>query len=73
MTFPMFEKVSVKGDGAHPLFVQLNELAGAPSWNFNKYLIDRSGNVVARFGSGVGPESDRLSGEIDRLLSEPRG
>jgi len=73
VTFPMYEKISVKGDGAHPLFVQLNDLAGAPSWNFNKYLIDRSGNVVSRFGSNVGPESERLTGEIDRLLSEPRG
>lgn len=73
VTFPMFAKVEVKGEGAHPLFVQLASLAGVPTWNFNKYLIDRQGNVVARFGSSVGPGSDELTAEIERLLSSPRG
>lgn len=70
VTFPMYAKLKVKGDGAHPLFKDLVEAAGEPSWNFNKYLIDRSGNVVARFGSSVKPSDPELVSEIDRLLAE---
>jgi len=70
VSFPMFEKIDVKGEDAHPLFRQLTDAAGAPSWNFNKYLIDRAGNVVARYGSSVKPRDERLVAEVDRLLSE---
>lgn len=51
--FPMFEKVSVKGDDAHPLFKALSAqpkpVGGEPKWNFTKFVIDREGKVVARF------------------------
>ena len=51
--FPMFEKVSVKGDDAHPLFralsAQPEPVGGEPKWNFTKFLLDREGKVVARF------------------------
>jgi len=70
VTFPMFEKVSVKGETAHPLFKDLNEAVGEPGWNFNKYLIDREGDVVARYGSGVAPDDEELVAHIDRLIAE---
>lgn len=53
VTFPMFEKVSVKGDAADPLYKLLASqpapIGGAPKWNFTKFVIDRNGKVVARF------------------------
>lgn len=51
--FPMFEKISVKGEDAHPLYKALasqpKPLGGEPKWNFTKFVIDRDGKVVARF------------------------
>ena len=63
VTFPLFAKVDVNGDHAHPLFVflksQKSGLLGSSEikWNFTKFLVDRSGAVVARFGSTSTPES----------------
>lgn len=75
VTFPMFEKISVKGDDAHELYkllaAQPDPVGGAPKWNFTKYLVDRSGRVVAKFGSGTKPESDELTSKIDELLKAP--
>ncbi len=70
VSFPMFAKISVKGSEQHPLFAELESAVGAPGWNFNKYLVDRRGNVVARFGSSTTPAAAALLAEIDRLLSE---
>jgi glutathione peroxidase len=71
ITFPMFAKVDVNGDSAHPLFKYLkNQKAGllGPSikWNFTKFLVDRSGKVVARHAPTARPES--LTREIEVLL-----
>lgn len=53
VTFPMFEKVSVKGESMHPLYKSLTSrpppIGGEPKWNFTKFVIDRDGEVVARF------------------------
>ena len=53
VTFPMFEKISVKGADAHPLYkllaAQPAPIGGEPKWNFTKFVIDRNGKVVARF------------------------
>lgn len=68
VSFPMFQKVSVKGGDAHPLFRQLAERTEAPRWNFTKWLVDKDGRVVASFGSGVAPDSAELTGRIDELL-----
>lgn len=68
VTFPMFAKSAVTGDGANALFGRLNAAAGEPEWNFNKYLVDRKGKVVARFGSGTEPDADELTKMLDRLL-----
>ncbi len=74
--FPMFSKVRVKGDEAHPVYAYLTSLpepvGGPVKWNFQKYLVDRNGNVVASYGSSVKPEDPGLIREIERLLSEPR-
>lgn len=68
VTFPMFAKTTVKGDHANPLYRRLESAAGEPEWNFNKYLLDRKGHVVARFTSEVEPQSAELTGRIKKLL-----
>jgi glutathione peroxidase len=71
VTFPMFAKIDVNGDGAHPLYRYLKgEKSGllGPSikWNFTKFLIDRAGRVAARHAPTTTPES--LKKEIEALL-----
>lgn len=61
MTFPQFSKIDVNGDGADPLYVWLKKqksglAGGSIKWNFTKFLIDREGNVVARFAPQTTPE-----------------
>jgi glutathione peroxidase len=72
VTFPMFEKISVKGDGAHPLYKALAALpaplGGEPKWNFTKFLVDRSGAVVARFEPRTKPDDPAMVKAIDSLL-----
>jgi glutathione peroxidase len=68
VTFPMFGKTTVKGAHANPLYQRLNAAAGEPEWNFNKYLLDRKGHVVARYTSDVEPLSGTLVGRIKKLL-----
>ena len=67
--FPMFEKVGVKGELADPFYKYLASVSGEePHWNFHKYLIDRSGRVVASFPSQVTAEDRRLLQMIEDLL-----
>ncbi|NJN46225.1 MAG: glutathione peroxidase [Candidatus Competibacteraceae bacterium] len=67
--FPMFEKITVKGDDAHPFYRTLAGTDnGYPSWNFYKYLLDRDGNVVELFPSSTRPEDGALVEAIERLL-----
>jgi glutathione peroxidase len=72
VTFPMFAKIDVNGANAHPLFKYLTgEKAGvlgteAIKWNFTKFLIDREGQPVARYGSSTKPET--LEAPIRNLL-----
>jgi glutathione peroxidase len=69
--FPMFEKVVVKGEGATPLYRQLAAATGEePGWNFHKYLVDRSGHVVASFGSRTKPDDPALIAAIEKALAE---
>lgn len=63
--FPMFAKTVVTGPDANPLFKELPE----PGWNFNKYLLDREGNLVANWGSNTEPTGPEITGQIDQLLS----
>lgn len=72
VSFPLFEKIKVNGSEAHPFFEELKE--GAPGllgsnlikWNFTKFLVDRNGNVVARYAPQTEPKE--LEKEIERLL-----
>ncbi|MCZ0755122.1 glutathione peroxidase [Anoxybacillus sp. J5B_2022] len=72
VTFPMFAKVDVNGEHAHPLFVYLTEKAPGVfgtktiKWNFTKFLVDRNGNVVERFAPQTRPSE--LKKEIEKLL-----
>ena len=68
VTFPIFAKSNVVSDPVNPLFARLAEAAGPPSWNFNKYLLDRRGEVVARYDAGTVPDDGELNARIDDLL-----
>lgn len=68
VTFDMYSQVRVKGSDAHPLFRELGAKTEEPSWNFNKYLVDKDGNVVAHFGSMTTPEDEDLKEAIEKLL-----
>jgi len=68
-TFPLFAKLPVKGKAAAPLFVHLAaEGRGEPTWNFNKYLVDPAGKVVAHLESDVEPMSAELRKRIEAVL-----
>ena len=68
--FPMFAKSSVKGKEANPMFAALVK-AGAkyPAWNFNKYLIDREGKLVASFGSSTRPDEKTFVSALEKALA----
>ena len=74
VTFPMFEKITVKGRGIHPLYKYLTEKATNPessgdiTWNFNKFLISRDGRILARFGSKTTPENKDMIAAIEKAL-----
>jgi len=68
VTFPMTDIVHVKGENAHPVFSHLASETKRPNWNFNKYLVDRDGNVIDLFRSGVKPDSKKLVTAIEALL-----
>lgn len=69
VSFPIFEKTTVVGAGANPLYQELAARTGkAPRWNFHKYLIDRAGEPVAAFESKVDPMDARVTGQIEKLL-----
>jgi glutathione peroxidase-family protein len=74
VTFPMFSKISVKGKDIHPLYEFLTsketnpKFSGKIDWNFNKFLIDRKGNVVARFETKNDPMGDRVPRTVEATL-----
>lgn len=73
VTFKLFDKVKVLGNEKSPLYARLinNSVTekGDIKWNFEKFLIDRNGNIVARFRSKVTPESEELTQTIEKELS----
>jgi glutathione peroxidase len=76
VSFPMFAKIDVNGEDAHPLYrflkTEKSGLLGSKiKWNFTKFLVDREGKVVARYASTTKPES--MAKEIERLLDIPLG
>lgn len=68
VTFTMVAPTGVTGDEANPLFRELANQSKAPSWNFNKYLVDAEGNVVRHFGSRTKPDASAVTERIDSLL-----
>ena len=74
-TFPLFEKTDVNGENAHPLFKYIKHAAPgilgteAIKWNFTKFLVDRQGQVVRRYGSADDPAS--IAGDIQKILQSP--
>ncbi len=68
VTFPMSEKIVVKGESRDPLYTYLTEQAGDVTWNFNKFLVDRTGKVVCRFDSKVEPLDPKLTKAIEAAL-----
>jgi glutathione peroxidase len=72
VTFPMFEKIDVNGDAAHPFYKWLKQSAPGVlgseriKWNFTKFLVDRSGSVKARYAPVTKPE--QIAKDIEALL-----
>jgi glutathione peroxidase len=71
VNFPMFKKIDVKGENAHPLFIYLSKqkkgfLSEGIKWNFTKFLIDCNGNVVERFAPQTSPL--KMSKSIDEII-----
>jgi glutathione peroxidase len=72
VTFPMFAKIEVNGESAHPLYRALKSAAPgvlgteAIKWNFTKFLVDREGEVVRRYAPNVAPED--IAGDIEAAL-----
>ena len=71
VTFPMFSKISVKGDDQAPLYQYLTgEIGGEIEWNFTKFVIGRDGRIVARFPSKVTPDSPEVTAAIEKALGQ---
>lgn len=73
VSFPLFEKIHVKGDGQHPLYAALtgpeSPAAGPVKWNFTKFLVGRDGQILKRFDSAVEPDSPELTGAVEAALA----
>ena len=74
VTFPLFEKLDVNGDGRHPLYQELTKTAdgeghtGDIRWNFEKFLVSPSGDIVARYSPMVTPDDAALVSDIEANL-----
>lgn len=70
VTFPMAEKISVKGDDTAPIYKWLTEksrngvMDAEVKWNFNKFLLDENGRLIAKFDSKVTPMSEEITGKL---------
>ena len=74
VTFPMFEKLKVKGRDQHPLYAELTKApdpagkSGNVKWNFEKFLISRDGEVIGRFRTKVKPDDPEVVAAIETAL-----
>ena len=68
VTFPMYSKISVKGDDTAPLYQYLMKEKGAVKWNFTKFLAGKDGKVIQKFDSAVTPDSPELVNAIESAL-----
>jgi len=72
VTFPLFDKIAVLGDNKSPLYQRLTENSeptGDIDWNFEKFIIDKNGDIAARFKSKVEPESEEVTSIIEEKIS----
>ena len=75
--FPLFSKISVKGDDIHPLYAELTSeeknpgFSGEIGWNFAKFLLNREGRVVARFEPRTKPDAENVVAAIKAELAKP--
>ena len=73
VTFPLFSKITVKGEEMHPLYQELTTMpepiGGDVLWNFQKYLLNREGEVVAKFGPKTEPRDPALVAQVESLLA----
>ena len=75
VTFDMFSKIDVKGNNQAPLYKYLTTECEVPheiTWNFNKFLVDRTGKVVGYFPSQVKPTDSELTNKIEQLIAAPK-
>ena len=70
VTFPMFAKIPVIGPNAHPLYKHITTESVPPRWNFHKYLVDRTGQIVAEFDPKIEPDDAELVKVLERLLGD---
>ncbi|MBK9178806.1 MAG: glutathione peroxidase [Acidimicrobiales bacterium] len=74
VTFPLFEKIDVNGEGRHPIYAELTEVADAEGkagdvqWNFEKFLVSPDGEIVARFRPMTEPLSDDVVAAVEATL-----
>lgn len=72
VSFPLFSKISVKGEDKHPLYRYLTEQSPFPGeveWNFQKYLVDRSGKVAAKYRHRTKPSAPEVMQDVERALA----
>lgn len=73
VSFPMFAKIDVNGPEQHPLYAHLtgkdSPFPGKIGWNFSKFVVNREGEITARFSSFVSPNSNKLRSAIDNALA----
>jgi glutathione peroxidase len=73
VSFDLFSKIVVKGDAIHPLYRYLTKDSGFPGdipWNFTKFLVDKKGKVVGRFGPDTNPDGKEIAAAVDKTLAE---
>jgi glutathione peroxidase len=76
VTFPLLAKGDVRGRNQHPLYRRLTEfrngvLPGLVKWNFEKFLVGRDGEIVARFAPGIEPDAPEVIAAIEEALARP--
>lgn len=73
VSFPLFDKVHAKGSQQHPLYAELTQAVepkGEVSWNFEKFLVNKKGEVIARYKSAIAPNDTSLTTAIEQELAQ---
>jgi len=68
VTFPLFEKLDVKGKNQHAVYQFLTAEHDVPDWNFTKYLVGKDGKVIKRYAPPTKPDDPQLRGDIEEAL-----